>query len=171
MLKCNFNKVAKHLYWNHTSTWVFSCKFAAYFQNTFSYQRLWRVASLSSETWLQRRWNPVLLHQVVGCICVNVTGGLVEKCHKVNWPSRHFHILFWESADIFIIHSSTELLNSFVQKAISCYCKKMLTIIAKIFIIDVWQLPKYVSGWIPNWIHFKSEIHVFLWFQEQQNGK
>ena len=26
---------AKQLYWNHTSAWVFSCKFAAYFQNTF----------------------------------------------------------------------------------------------------------------------------------------
>ena len=30
MPKCDFNKVAKH-----TSAWVFSCKFAAYFQNTF----------------------------------------------------------------------------------------------------------------------------------------
>ena len=36
MPKCNFNKVAKQLYyWNHTLAWVFSCKFAAYFQNTF----------------------------------------------------------------------------------------------------------------------------------------
>ena len=26
----------KQLYWNHTSAWVFSCKFAAYFKNTFS---------------------------------------------------------------------------------------------------------------------------------------
>ena len=36
MPKCEFNKVAKQLYWNRTSAWVFSCKFAAYFQNTFS---------------------------------------------------------------------------------------------------------------------------------------
>ena len=28
------------LYWNHTSAWVFSCKFAAYFQNTFSQEYL-----------------------------------------------------------------------------------------------------------------------------------
>ena len=35
MLKCDFNKVALQLYWNHTSTWLFSCKFAVYFQNTF----------------------------------------------------------------------------------------------------------------------------------------
>ena len=27
--------VAKQLYWNHTLAWVFSCRFAAYFQNTF----------------------------------------------------------------------------------------------------------------------------------------
>ena len=32
--KCDFNTVAKQLYWNHTLASVFSCKFAAYFQNT-----------------------------------------------------------------------------------------------------------------------------------------
>ena len=31
MPKCDFNKVAKQLYWNRTSAWVF-CKFAADFQ-------------------------------------------------------------------------------------------------------------------------------------------
>ena len=31
MRKCDFKKVAKQLYLNHTSAWVFSCKFAAYF--------------------------------------------------------------------------------------------------------------------------------------------
>ena len=40
MPKSDFNNVAKQLYWNHTSTWVFSCKFAAYFQNKFSYEHL-----------------------------------------------------------------------------------------------------------------------------------
>ena len=35
MPKSDFNKFAKQLYWNHTSVWVFSCKFAACFQNTF----------------------------------------------------------------------------------------------------------------------------------------
>ena len=32
MPKCDFNKVALQLYWKHTSAWVFSCKFDAYFQ-------------------------------------------------------------------------------------------------------------------------------------------
>ena len=32
MPKCDFNKVAS----NRTSAWVLSCKFAAYFQSTFS---------------------------------------------------------------------------------------------------------------------------------------
>ena len=36
MSKCDFNKFAVQLYWNHTSTWVFSCKSAAYFHNKFS---------------------------------------------------------------------------------------------------------------------------------------
>ena len=37
-------------YWNRTSAWVFSCKFAAYFQNTFfkntSGRLFWKFALL-----------------------------------------------------------------------------------------------------------------------------
>ena len=40
---------AKQLYWNHTSTWVLSCKFAAYFQNTFSKEHLRTAASVQSQ--------------------------------------------------------------------------------------------------------------------------
>ena len=36
MLKCDFYEVALQLYWNLTSTWVISCKFPTFFQNTFS---------------------------------------------------------------------------------------------------------------------------------------
>ena len=38
MPKCDFNKFAKQLCWNHTSAIVPSCKFAANFQNTFSWE-------------------------------------------------------------------------------------------------------------------------------------
>ena len=48
MPKCDFNKVAKQLYWNRTSAWVFSCKFAEYFKNTFSWESLWMAASENS---------------------------------------------------------------------------------------------------------------------------
>ena len=36
MPKCDFYVDAKQLYWNNTSTWVFTCKLAAYFHNCFS---------------------------------------------------------------------------------------------------------------------------------------
>ena len=36
MPKCDFNKVAKQFYRNHTSARVLSCKLAAYFQDSFS---------------------------------------------------------------------------------------------------------------------------------------
>ena len=45
MPKCDFDKVAMQLYWNYTLAWVFSCKFAAYFQNTSFLERLWVGAS------------------------------------------------------------------------------------------------------------------------------
>ena len=44
--KCVLNKVAKQLCWNHTSASVFSCKFAACFQNTFSWEYLLSAASV-----------------------------------------------------------------------------------------------------------------------------
>ena len=34
--KCDFSNAAVELYWNCTLAWVFSCKFAAYFRNTFN---------------------------------------------------------------------------------------------------------------------------------------
>ena len=46
MPKYDFNKVAKQLYWNHTSAWLFSCKISPYFQNNFSEEYLWVSASV-----------------------------------------------------------------------------------------------------------------------------
>ena len=45
MPKCDFNKVLKQLYWNHTSAWVLFCRFAAYFQNNLLLKHLWKAAS------------------------------------------------------------------------------------------------------------------------------
>ena len=39
-------RILKNPSWNHTSAWLFSCKFAAYFQNTFSWEYLSWAASL-----------------------------------------------------------------------------------------------------------------------------
>ena len=47
MMKREINKVAKQHYWYHTSAWEFSCKFAAYFQNIFSWEHLWVAASVA----------------------------------------------------------------------------------------------------------------------------
>ena len=44
MPRCDFNKVALQLYGNYTSAWLLSCKFALYFQNSFSEKHLWRAA-------------------------------------------------------------------------------------------------------------------------------
>ena len=35
MLKCDFDEVTWQISWNHTSAWVFYCKFAAYFRTPF----------------------------------------------------------------------------------------------------------------------------------------
>ena len=61
--KCNFNKVALQFYWNRTSAWAHSCKFAAYFQNTFSTEPLWMAASVSLQNVHQQ---PMKTHH---CFC------------------------------------------------------------------------------------------------------
>ena len=63
MPKCNFNKVAKQFYWNNILAWVFSCKFAAYFQDIFSLEHLWLAASvLGIQVWQYSR-----TVTVIGC--------------------------------------------------------------------------------------------------------
>ena len=47
MPKCDFSKVVQ-FYWNHTSAWVFSYIFAAYFQNIFLQEHLWMATSEKS---------------------------------------------------------------------------------------------------------------------------
>ena len=70
MLKCDFIKFALQLYLNHTSTRVFSRKFAVYFQNTFSQEHfsqehLWMAASEYLKyiwaSWLPCRCNLLFL--------------------------------------------------------------------------------------------------------------
>ena len=56
MPKCDFNKVAKQLYWNRTSAWVLSCKFAAHFQNTFFQEHL-RVAASVLISAVKNKWD------------------------------------------------------------------------------------------------------------------
>ena len=51
MPKCDFNNVALHLFWSRTLVWVSSCKFAAYFQNTFSWEHL-RTAASGVSKWI-----------------------------------------------------------------------------------------------------------------------
>ena len=45
MPKCDFNKVTQATLLKSRSAWLFSSKFAAYFQNTFSLENLWTAAS------------------------------------------------------------------------------------------------------------------------------
>ena len=61
MPKRDFNKVTKQLYWNHTSGWVFSCKFAHVFgapssKNTSGWLLLWRPLKRNKIQTLFHSW-------------------------------------------------------------------------------------------------------------------
>ena len=46
MPNCDFHKAALQFCWNHTSAWMFPCKFATYFQHIFYWEHLWMAASV-----------------------------------------------------------------------------------------------------------------------------
>ena len=79
MPKCDFNKFAKQLYWNHTSAWVFSCKFDAYFQNSFFTEHLRTTASGC------RNFNFTFkLCQLSQLTTVSIGAALVDTGRKLN---------------------------------------------------------------------------------------
>ena len=59
MPKCDFKKIAKKLFWYQTSAWVLSCKFAAYFQNTFPSEHLWTTAYADGNTETTTNQHPI----------------------------------------------------------------------------------------------------------------
>ena len=58
MPKYDSNKVALQLSWSNTSALVFSCKFAAYYQNIFSTEHRWTTASVPSNKVVPEKQNP-----------------------------------------------------------------------------------------------------------------
>ena len=87
MLKCDFNKVAKQVYWNGTLAWVFCCKFAGYFQNNFFQEHLWRAASV--------RWMFLLYvitrRHYFRCTEVFVTAMLLRFLTQLLWKKSIFY--------------------------------------------------------------------------------
>ena len=61
ILKCGMYETLQ-IYWNNTLGWTFSCKFAAYFQNTFSKEHLWMAASVS-----RMDWHFIVLYKLGNC--------------------------------------------------------------------------------------------------------
>ena len=92
--KCDFNKTAKQLYWNHTPAWVFFCKFAAYFQNTFLYEHLYTPFLYEhTSAWV---FSCKFAAYFQNIFSKNTSGGLLlctsETCYWV-WS---YHDCFWE---------------------------------------------------------------------------
>ena len=78
MPKYDFNKVALQLYWNRTSAWLFSGKFAAYFSEHFF--NIFSVLKNTSEG--------LLLKLSVKNVCVNFA-----KIMKHSWHGLAFTFL------------------------------------------------------------------------------
>ena len=105
MPKWDFNKVAMQHYWNHTSTWVFSCKSAAYFQNTFFEEQLWRAAS---------GLNNFMMHFVERCLAnVFVTPEATRTLFIWGYQRPQSGNIGWKCVDI--IHFV------FSKKSLDCY--------------------------------------------------
>ena len=103
MAKCVFNKVAKQLYWNHTSTWVFSCIFTACYQNTLFTEH---IRATTSE---ERDLSVTLLKRDSGTSVFLWNLQKKIKNKKFDWILDTLE-LFWE--------------NSQQLKAVNCFRKE-----------------------------------------------
>ena len=95
--KCDFNKVVKQLYWDHTSTWVLCSKFAAYCQNTFPYKHLWTAASVLSNNFVTvpcNCWERILKMNM------NCYSGMVDRGKALNLISSRDHCQRFSSSQI-----------------------------------------------------------------------
>ena len=91
----SFNtKMLKQLYWNRTSAWVLSCKFATHFQNTFSQEHLWRAAS--EENVIQHLhvfdWHLLDQWNILNKQTVRKVKPVEMFCKNIKWENRQ---LFW----------------------------------------------------------------------------
>ena len=85
MLKCDFNKVAKQFYCNHTPAWVFSCKLLHIFRTPFSKNTSegllnFRHYSVHSQYQKIRSWREAAV-----------------KVFSEKWCSQKFHKIHWKT--------------------------------------------------------------------------
>ena len=119
MPKCDFNKVAKQLNWNHFWAWVFSCKFAAYFQNTFSKKHL-RVAASEFRCCIFLKVSIFLISfiSIAGLSLLHIGGLLVTGTEVASWTAKSVNSkLISETEDNRILYNQqrTECISLFVK--------------------------------------------------------
>ena len=86
MQKCDFNKVALQLYWNHKSSWALFWKFDTYLQNTFLEEQLWeQLPYFVLRGFFFTRWKISVL---VFCVMITFTRKIIFTCKLV--PSASF---------------------------------------------------------------------------------
>ena len=84
MPKSDFNKVALQLYRNRTSAWMFSCKFATYFQNTLPKKSSEGLVLIWFMTNFENSWYPdkIFCHQVTKTKCALNLNLFIENAFK-----------------------------------------------------------------------------------------
>ena len=137
----------EQLYWNHTSTWMFSCKYAPYFQNIFLTEHLQMTASA----------------EYLGKILFKtLLGGLLQKVllltlswrryliiqKPVHWFAQQINVLvsiWWGSLSInwLLIHQTCSLINteavvqrSSVRKVFLQISQNFAKFLRKLFFIE-----------------------------------
>ena len=90
----------KTLYWNRTSAWVFCCKFAAYFQNTFSPEHLLMAASETNLKMLNKRFK-YCQDDIMMLLCVHNRFSFSYQFYNVSMLCYYIPIqFFWTENEI-----------------------------------------------------------------------
>ena len=123
--KWDFNKVAIQFHWNRTSSWLFNCKFAAYFQKPFLKKTSARLQPSSGWTFLglftdgegwgvKRSHLPKICHIYLAITKLDTVTPYLKKIQKL-YESRDTWVLlapafFHRKSANFAISKNTDIL-------------------------------------------------------------
>ena len=169
----NYIPLRKKLYWNHTSAWVFSCKFAAYFQNTFFWEHLWVDASfvrsflsLSGLFFIASFFRELQIFFTNFCYCRELRdkkvkniinkGKMVTLHAKLQWSKRivYRELLYWR----FLVWMSVKQ-NDISKFRNSNFCVFQMMIHTR-HVIKLSKLQIYVFQYYKMW----ERKLVSIWF-------
>ena len=154
--KCRFGKVANQLYWNHTSAWVFFCKFASYLHDSRFDKHLWGATSANVHS-ICLPYFPILIRVRFGLVSSTFLTSSMSSSQRAVLRLPEFSLflfrfipwtIYWNIL-LYCLFARWCLIESLSKCCLNCYVafsffflqqKLVLLLIFEVNLRDIWYL-------------------------------